>query len=186
MIVKLVLWQVPSLQQTSCNRDVRVRHCGAQVVKGGPPKGPDDIFERARQAGAEDGAFQVGLQPTAFSLPLPMKQPRSLSMCDVSTRALYLSASKPSVFNPEVVMALMRGTSPRMQTAPQSSSRSGVFSGRARTLGADAAPEPAPAAAAAAPQVPEQTVHTITFYTNGIFTVDDGEPTTSFPSSSSR
>ncbi|CAK0785425.1 hypothetical protein CVIRNUC_008634 [Coccomyxa viridis] len=88
-----------------------------QVVKGGPPKGPDDIFERARQAGAEDGAFQ---------------------------------------------------------TAPQSSSRSGAFSGRARTLASEASPEPAPAAAAAAPQVPEQAVHTITFYTNGIFTVDDG------------
>ena len=63
-----------------------------------------------------------------------------------------------------------------MQTAPQSSSRPGAFSGRARTLASDAAPEPAPAAAAAAAQVPEQAVHTITFYTNGIFTVDDGEP----------
>ena len=69
----------------------------------------------------------------------------------------------------------MRGAFPRVQTAPQSSSRSGAFSGRARTLASDAAPEPAPAAAAAAPQVPEQAVHTITFYTNGIFTVDDGE-----------
>ena len=27
-----------------------------QVVKGNPPKNPDDIFERARQAGAQDGS----------------------------------------------------------------------------------------------------------------------------------
>ena len=186
MAVKLVVWQVTGPQSASRSRGVRAVHCAAQVVKGGPPKGPDDIFERARQAGAEDGAFQVWLQPEASSLPLPDQQPRSLNLGAVFTRAFCLSASKHSLHGRKIVMALMRGASPHMQTAPQSSSRSGAFSGRARTLANDAAPEPAPAAAVAAPQVPEQTVHTITFYTNGIFTVDDGEPLASFPSSSSR
>jgi len=33
------------------------------VIKGGPPKNPDDIFERARQAGAQEGPVPVQLQP---------------------------------------------------------------------------------------------------------------------------
>ena len=161
-------------------------HFPVQVVKGGPPKGPDDIFERARQAGAEDGAFQVGLQPHATSLPLPDRHPRPLYLYGVSAIALCLPAGKHCFHGLDFVMALMRGVLSGVQTAPQSSSRSGAFSGRARTLASDAAPEPAPAAAAAAPQVPEQAVHTITFYTNGIFTVDDGAPKPSFSSCSSR
>lgn len=31
-----------------------------QVVKGGPPSTPDDIFEQARKAGAQEGTLQVG------------------------------------------------------------------------------------------------------------------------------
>ena len=31
-----------------------------QVVKGGPPTSSDDVFERARKAGAQEGALQVG------------------------------------------------------------------------------------------------------------------------------
>ena len=75
VVVKLVAWLVPSLQPT-CHRSEKVDFA-VQVVKGGPPKGPDDIFERARQAGAEDGAFQVGLQLQASSLPLPHRPPQS-------------------------------------------------------------------------------------------------------------
>ncbi len=33
------------------------------MIKGGPPKNPDDIFERARQAGAQEGPVPVQLQP---------------------------------------------------------------------------------------------------------------------------
>lgn len=62
-----------------------------------------------------------------------------------------------------------------MQAEPPQSSRSGAFSGRGRTLAGDApAEEEAPAAQAPA-QAPEQMVHTITFFQNGVFTVDDGE-----------
>lgn len=60
-----------------------------------------------------------------------------------------------------------------MQVQSQGS-RPGAFSGRGRTLAGDAPPQDAPPAPA---QVPEQSVHTITFYTNGIFTVDDGTET---------
>ena len=64
---------------------------------------------------------------------------------------------------------------------PGPSRRPGAFQGSARTLGGEAAqPEPgAPAAAAgadAAQQQPQAIVHTIAFYSNGIFTVDDGGP----------
>ena len=31
-----------------------------QVVKGGPLSTPDDIFEQARKAGAQEGTLQVG------------------------------------------------------------------------------------------------------------------------------
>ncbi len=54
--------------------------------------------------------------------------------------------------------------------------RPGAFSGRGRTLAGDAPPQDAPQMPQAPTQPPEQTVHTITFYTNGIFTVDDGTP----------
>ena len=33
-----------------------------QVVKGNPPTDAEDIFERARQAGAQEGHLQVGQQ----------------------------------------------------------------------------------------------------------------------------
>ena len=66
-------------------------------------------------------------------------------------------------------------------------SQSGAFSGAARTLGgggdggaaADAQPaqEPEPAA-------PEPVVHTITFFDNGVFTVDDGAAVLFFSSAS--
>ena len=54
--------------------------------------------------------------------------------------------------------------------------RSGAFSGRGRTLAGDAPEQDAPQAPQAPTQPPEQTMHTITFYTNGIFTVDNGTP----------
>ena len=69
----------------------------------------------------------------------------------------------------------------RQRAAP---SRSGAFSGAARTLGgagASAPPAAAPAAEDAEPAAPEPVVHTITFYENGIFTVDDGERAASAP-----
>ena len=56
---------------------------------------------------------------------------------------------------------------------PPQSSRTGAFTGRGRTLAGDAPPQEAPTAGGPAP--PAQLVHTITFYTNGIFTVNDGE-----------
>ncbi len=60
---------------------------------------------------------------------------------------------------------------------PAQEGRSSAFQGRARTLAggpeAAAAAEP-DAAAAVDPSRP--IVHTITFYLNGIFTVDDGMP----------
>ena len=97
---------LPSLQLSSRSRDAtdvtEMSHCTTQVVKGGPPKGPDDIFERARQAGAEDGAFQVGLQPETSSLPLPNRQSRSLNLNDVVTSALCPSARKQFFVIPRV------------------------------------------------------------------------------------
>ena len=45
--------------------------------------------------------------------------------------------------------------------------------GRSRTLAGGEAP--AQAAPLLAPQMPQTTAHTITFFANGIFTVDDGE-----------
>ncbi|KAK9811242.1 hypothetical protein WJX72_000506 [[Myrmecia] bisecta] len=50
--------------------------------------------------------------------------------------------------------------------------QSGAFSGTARTLAGDAPVAPAQALAPASQPV----VHTITFYNNGIFVVDNGEP----------
>ena len=75
---------------------------------------------------------------------------------------------------------MMYGTSPILylsdvvvqRTAP---SRSGAFSGTARTLGgADGSAEEAKPPEEAAPAAPEPVVHTITFFDNGVFTVDDG------------
>ncbi|EIE21930.1 SEP-domain-containing protein [Coccomyxa subellipsoidea C-169] len=59
--------------------------------------------------------------------------------------------------------------------APLPAQRSaGVFTGTARTLaGGDVAPEPAPAPADGQPP---RIVHNISFYANGVFTIDDGEP----------
>lgn len=61
--------------------------------------------------------------------------------------------------------------------APAGGPRPSAFTGAARTL---AGPEPpaAPAAAASQAQQAQQgpVTHTITFYGNGVFTVDDGEP----------
>lgn len=54
---------------------------------------------------------------------------------------------------------------------PLQSSRTGAFTGRGRTLAGDASPQQAPTAGGPVP--PAQLVHTITFYTNGIFTVND-------------
>ena len=53
----------------------------------------------------------------------------------------------------------------------------GAFTGQSRTLaGGPAAP---PAATPSAPSAPssQPIVHTITFYSDGVFTVDDGEDT---------
>ncbi len=57
--------------------------------------------------------------------------------------------------------------------APLPAQRSaGVFTGTARTLaGGDVAPEPAPAPADGQPP---RIVHNISFYANGVFTIDDG------------
>ena len=99
---------LPSLQLSSRSRDAtdvtdvtEMSHRTTQVVKGGPPKGPDDIFERARQAGAEDGAFQVGLQPQASSLPLPDRQSCPLSLNDMITRAMCPFAGKRFCVGPK-------------------------------------------------------------------------------------
>lgn len=51
----------------------------------------------------------------------------------------------------------------------------GAFSGTARTLAGDAPAAPADEAGPSQPAAPQPVAHTITFYANGIFTVDDGE-----------
>jgi hypothetical protein len=98
------------------------------------------------------------------------------------------------------VPELANGLTPAQAPPAPSSRRPGAFQGAARTLaGEDPPPEQAPAASASAAQqqqgqlgqpanAAEQQqqqapiVHTIAFYSNGIFTVDDGaSPLHSWP-----
>ena len=62
---------------------------------------------------------------------------------------------------------------------PAQEERSSAYQGRARTLagGAEPAAEAAAPEASAAADPSTPVVHTITFYLNGVFTVDDGAPT---------
>ncbi|KAL3141421.1 hypothetical protein ABBQ32_004990 [Trebouxia sp. C0010 RCD-2024] len=57
-----------------------------------------------------------------------------------------------------------------------SSSGGGAFTGQSRTLAGGSAAPPAATPAAPSPASSQPIVHTITFYSNQVFTVDDGEP----------
>ena len=100
---------LPSLQLSSRSRDAtdvtdvtEMSHRTTQVVKGGPPKGPDDIFERARQAGAEDGGLPGGPAATNI-LPVTARQapfPPSV-LNDMPARALCPFAGKRFCVGPK-------------------------------------------------------------------------------------
>ncbi|KAL0025359.1 hypothetical protein WJX79_011059 [Trebouxia sp. C0005] len=79
-----------------------------------------------------------------------------------------------SIFEQARALGATEGSITDLQQ-PSSSSGGGAFTGQARTLaGGPAAPAAAPSQSAAASQQP--IVHTITFYNEGVFTVNDGEP----------
>ena len=47
------------LCESCCSMPRKADMVALQVVKGGPPKTADDIFEQARKAGAQEGTLQV-------------------------------------------------------------------------------------------------------------------------------
>ena len=127
------------------------------------------LFDKARQSGAEEG--------TAADLRPQVPSPRTCAVCLCATyKAVHMRAvcllecrERRHIWQRhDWVEVLLQRAAP---------SRSGAFSGASRTLGGAgaSAAAAAPAAADAEPAAPEPVVHTITFYENGIFTVDDGE-----------
>ena len=63
------------------------------MIKGGPPKNPDDIFERARQAGAQEGPVPVQLQPhmSCYYYILALTYGSNVSLSQASARVLQMS-----------------------------------------------------------------------------------------------
>ena len=136
------------------------------VVQGGEAGGNasnravvDDLFQSARRLGARDGNPDVSQTPRP-DIPL--------NVCRRTSARSPDSLSPPSPA-PQDLRA------PRSGAAPSSSKN--AFTGSSYTLSGGANESQARGSqvgGSADPDAPD--MHTITFYRNGIFTVDDGEP----------
>ena len=125
------------------------------------------LFDKARQSGAEEGTA-TDLRPQVPLVPM-------LCCMPVNHENTGIARAVPATLSPESP----HGNSPMTRAVPRCSAlrRRGPerFSGTARTLGgAGGSAAEAKPPADAEPAAPEPVVHTITFYDNGIFTVDDG------------